>query len=196
MTALKKKTIKSLSEELEVLKEQVKEILVLRQKVTDLERAVNDLANDKRINQDQYENETTEQFKCRKCEKTFDSRKILKKHIAEVHAEKIKCKSCDETFLRKCDLEVHIKAEHEMTEKYKCKQCEKTFFLKWRLLKHQSNHSNLVINMCHYFNNNLACPFEEIGCMFAHEVSEICKFGQKMQEQSLLIPTLFIEKQT
>ena len=28
---------------------------------------------------------------------------------------------------------------------------------------------------CHYFNNALLCPFEELGCMFLHEKSELCK---------------------
>jgi hypothetical protein len=35
------------------------------------------------------------------------------------------------------------------------------------------------IKKCHYFNNKLACPFNELGCMFAHELSEMCKFNKK-----------------
>ena len=100
MSGLKKITIKSLSEELNLLKEQIKEIVVLRQKVSDLEKAVKELENEKRTNQDESENETTERYKCRKCEKTFNSKKFLKKHIAEIHVEKIECKSCDEIFFK------------------------------------------------------------------------------------------------
>ena len=100
MSGLKKMTVKSLSEALEILKEEVKEIVFLRKKVTDLEKAVNDLENEKRVNQNASENSTTERFKCRKCEKAFNSKKILKKHIVEVHADKIKCKSCDKIFFK------------------------------------------------------------------------------------------------
>ena len=179
MSGLKKMTIKSLSEEFNLLKEQFKEIAFLRQKVSDLEKAVKDLENEKRAKQDESENDTTERYKCRKCEKTFNSKKFLKKHITEVHVEKMKCKSCDKIFFKKCDLEIHIKTEHEIAEDYKCEHCDKTFVLEWRLLKHQSNHSNIVTKKCHYFNNNLECPFEELGCMFEHAVSEMCKFDKK-----------------
>ena len=34
------------------------------------------------------------------------------------------------------------------------------------------------IKKCHYFNNKKKCPFEDLGCMFAHRDSEICKFDQ------------------
>ena len=28
---------------------------------------------------------------------------------------------------------------------------------------------------CHYFNNNVHCPYELVGCMFSHTISKICK---------------------
>ena len=31
---------------------------------------------------------------------------------------------------------------------------------------------------CHYFNNRKKCPFEEFGCMFSHELSEMCTFDR------------------
>ena len=46
-------------------------------------------------------------------------------------------------------------------------------------LKHKTNHDNISITKCHYFNNNLTCPFEEMGCMFAHKMSDMCKFDIK-----------------
>jgi hypothetical protein len=50
--------------------------------------------------------------------------------------------------------------------------------LKWRLSKHLQTHSSTTTKKCHYFNNGKACPYEDIGCMFAHEHSDVCKFGQ------------------
>ena len=37
---------------------------------------------------------------------------------------------------------------------------------------------NISIPKCHYFNNNLTCPIEEMGCMFAHKMSDMCKFDK------------------
>ena len=51
--------------------------------------------------------------------------------------------------------------------------------LKWRLNKHQDMHSNSITKKCHYFNNDKPCPYEKIGCMFNHVVSEKCIFGKK-----------------
>ena len=30
---------------------------------------------------------------------------------------------------------------------------------------------------CHFYNNKKKCPFEDIGCVFLHEVAVICKFN-------------------
>ena len=46
-------------------------------------------------------------------------------------------------------------------------------------MKHKKNRDKLSVQKVHYFNNNLTCPFEEMGCMFVHEVSDMCKFDQK-----------------
>ena len=44
--------------------------------------------------------------------------------------------------------------------------------------KHQESHRDSERKKCHYFNNQKTCPFDEIGCMFAHETSEMCRFNK------------------
>ena len=39
-------------------------------------------------------------------------------------------------------------------------------------------HTESRIRACHYYNNNKHCPFEDLGCMFAHKLSEIFKYGK------------------
>jgi hypothetical protein len=100
----------------------------------------------------------------------------LKVHIKENHPKEIKCNMCDEKFDQTFKLENHLK-KHEV-ETFNCEKCEKTFYLKWRLEKHKTIHENINIKFCHYFNNSKLCPFEEIGCMFLHAKSQLCRFKQ------------------
>ena len=177
MTGEKKQTMKSLSQEILILKEQVKEIDPLKQKVLELLEMIKNLnikENDTDINSVKEILQIAN--KCDICERAFTTKKKLKKHIQETHPTKIECQTCDKVFTKNCELELHIKNQHEVKE-YTCDSCDKTFVLKWRLLKHQENHKNPTWTKCHYFNNEKDCPYEEIGCMFAHEASEICKFG-------------------
>ena len=37
------------------------------------------------------------------------------------------------------------------------------------------SHSIKTTRNCHYFNNCKLCPYEEIGCMFQHRKSVMCK---------------------
>ena len=189
MAGQKKTTIKSLSEDLEMMKEQVKEIKVLKEQVKDipvlqvrgrdLEKIIEDFrkeANSENLNK---ETANSNAFKCRKCEVTLNSKKALKNHIKKDHVQMINCKSCDKVFTQNFDLEVHIKNEHIKSEKFKCESCDKTFVLNWRLLKHKQNHLKSDMKKCHYFNNNLTCPFEEMGCMFSHEDAVLCQYDEK-----------------
>ena len=171
MAGEKKLTLKNLSEELKIVKEQAEQISVLNDRINKLEKIIEDMKYNEYISREIIE--------CRKCDKKFQSNTNLKKHVSEAHPISVKCKTCKESFTRKCDLEVHIKTKHETSEDYKCDQCDKTFVLKWRLQKHVKNHARMVLKKCHYFNNNIACPFEDLGCMFSHELSGACKFDRK-----------------
>ena len=71
-------------------------------------------------------------------------------------------------------LEAHLKTHNEM-QPFSCDKCEKKFYLKWRLEKHRGSH--YTKKLCHYYNNQKACPYEDIGCMFRHEVSSLCRFS-------------------
>ena len=71
-----------------------------------------------------------------------------------------------------------MKNTHENRNEYKCNTCDKIFVMKWRLKKHEEGHSRQN-KMCHYFNNGKACPYEIVGCMFTHEKSLPCKFGER-----------------
>ena len=175
-----KMTVKSLSEELEKIKEQVKEINVLKQKVIKLEETIENLQQNKNPNEVNKRRvaDLKQVIKCNQCEESFDSKKNLKIHLVENHPQKVQCKTCDKVFPKNCLLEVHIKTHHLTTQRHECDLCDKTFVLRWRLIKHKQIHISQETKKCHYFKNGKTCPFDEIGCMFAHKQAEICKFDQ------------------
>ena len=179
MTDEKKQTKKSLGQEILILKEQVKKIEPLEQRVFELLELVKNLKTKENKSEGssakEIQQETTN---CNKCGKAFATKKKFKKHMQEMHPSKIECKICDKVFTKNCDLEVHIRNEHQTLNDFMCDMCDKRFVLKWRFLKHQEIHKDQNRRKCHYFNNDKYCPFEEIGCMFAHEASEICMFDE------------------
>ena len=71
-------------------------------------------------------------------------------------------------------LKIHLKSQ----KKFECYQCGKSFVLEWRLKKHMSIHYSFEIKGCHYFNNDKECPYENIGCMFSHQLAGICKYAK------------------
>ena len=74
--------------------------------------------------------------------------------------------------MRNHELETHLKT-HTEVQTFPWDICGKRFVLKWRLKKHISGHYRK--RYCHFFNNGKACPYEDIGCKFQHQVSPICK---------------------
>ena len=131
-----RKTIKSLSQEICILKEQVKEIEPLKKTVVDLVKIVENLKIDNNFIQVQGKSvreNLQEVTKCNECDKTFESKTKFKKHKLEIHQTKIKCNDCDKEFTKNCELEVHVINEHQSVQKFQCDLCDKTFVLKWRL---------------------------------------------------------------
>ena len=84
-SASKKPTIKSLIEEIEKLKEQLKDYLDVKQKVLVLETKIDALENER--NREKVE----ELAKCRKCKLAFVSRSLLLKYVRENHPIEVQC---------------------------------------------------------------------------------------------------------
>ena len=224
MSAPQKMTVKILSEEFFKLKDEVKELATLKNKIFELENALKQCNDEKETLKTLFEalektiasgvltskkdqsdkiytrnknecqkcdesfcsenelkkhmNEKHKSLKCRKCETPAESEKELKKHIKEKHPVEVNCKVCEEVFKKNSDLEVHLKTFHGEKENHECDQCGKTFVLKWRLKKHMGIHNSAEIKGCHYFNNDKKCPYENIGCMFSHQLSGLCKYDK------------------
>jgi uncharacterized C2H2 Zn-finger protein len=157
-----KMTVKSLGEEIMVIKEQLKEIKTLKQTVKDLRKELQELKSSK-----EKTNDGTEELRCKKCDEPFNSLKFLKKHLLQVHPITLNCNICDKTFLKNHELEEHME-EHAEEKKFKCEVCHKEFYLEWRLKKHGSVHSDQT-KICQNFSRGVQCPFELVGCKFKHE---------------------------
>ena len=169
----KKKTIKDLTEEFEVLENKFNQF---EKMFANLSKKVEKYEKQDKENSLEDENiaKRTKEYHCKRCDLVFSDNKKLKVHIKEQHRKEIKCSICDEKFDQTFKLENHLK-EHEV-ETLDCDECGKTFYLKWRLVKHKTIHQTTNVRFCHYFNNDKLCPFEEIGCMFLHAKSEFCRF--------------------
>ena len=168
---LKKMTVKDLTEELQIVKEQVKEIPYLKQTIIELLAIVENLKSQEvdvvTKSKPSLEPSSNDTFECRKCNYTSSSKKSLQKHVNEQHPRRIECDSCDQTFGNNHELETHVE-EHKAQKNFKCEVCDKGFYLQWRLQKHKSVHLETT-KKCHFYTSKRTCPFELIGCKFKHE---------------------------
>ena len=121
----KKMTVKDLSEELQAVKEQVKEIPYLKQTIVKLLAIVETL----KTQEVPVVNNSNEVFKCRKCDYTSSSKKSLRKHVIDQHPAKIQCDSCDENFETNFDLETHVEDKHQAKKNFRCEVFNKDFYL-------------------------------------------------------------------
>jgi DNA mismatch repair ATPase MutS len=207
MSGVKKMTVKILSEEFYKLKDEIKELEPLKKKMIELEKKYNSVRETMKTQQtvikaceqkieglqkmvicnqneglsfkkgESEENQSIYRNKCKKFDDTFENKNEWKKHMKEKHQKKIDCNICELTFNSCIDLEVHLKI-HGKPKDFKCDICGQEFYLNWRLKKHQEGHTK-NLKHCHYFNNNLICPYEENGCMYIHKVSPVCIFNSK-----------------
>jgi len=90
------------------------------------------------------------------------------KHKSDPHAKRVDCPFCHEQFEEHWKLEMHIRM-HEEAESFQCDVCNKIFHAKWRLKKHVKNHFRKDMKTCKYFKKGQFCPYQEVGCKFAHE---------------------------
>ena len=118
-------------------------------------------------------------FKCKQCDEECETLSDLKNH-KEAHKSCLpffQCKECDTKFREESQLNEHVK-KHTT---YPCEECEKLFDYEVTLVKHnEAVHENIKL-FCHYWNNDLDCPYEKDDkdqCIFLHEESEKCRFGK------------------
>ena len=93
----------------------------------------------------------------------------------------MKCHHCDKMFTNISEMEQHLEKVNDHG-KEKCDKCGKEFFTKFRLDKHMKVHAEgRTIRFCHYYNSELDCPCEKLGCKFRHEKANVCKYGENCE---------------
>ena len=95
-----------------------------------------------------HEKKETNSYKCNLCEKGYNEKYKLKRHIESIHkgAKPFKCKLCGHSSKYKSDLKSHINDIHNKIKDHKCKHCGKSFAQTGSLKKHY--------NYCTYPKSN------------------------------------------
>ena len=112
-------------------------------------------------------------FKCHNCSEKYENVSDLKQHKNSGFQGDFECEECNIKFGKESQLEKHKK----MHEKFECDECDKIFKKELTLERHvQAAHEDVTL-FCHYFNNKKDWPYED-ECIYIHEESDMCKFGQ------------------
>ena len=137
-----KKTVKDLSLDFDVFKKEFQE---MKTKFDTLQEEHASL-------EDKFENlllKVEQGFKCGECETESKTReKQIQKKSRTKNISNFNCDKCDKIFNHKVQLSKHIQAAHTKHRLY-----------------------------CHFFNNNKDCPYRN-KCIFIHEDSDNCKYGE------------------
>ena len=195
MSKDKKKSVKELNAEFELLAERVKKLEEkdasedpdkVQEKLNGIEeilksydKKIGDLDREMLARHDNNieKGKDSKRIDGEVCDKTLKVKPNLKEHTKPMHPKTYDCKICDETFTESWKMEEHL--EHHGSERpFKCSICEKGFYTKWRMEKHTSDH-RVDIKFCHYFNSDKPCPYEKVGCKFKHETAPECRFNLK-----------------
>ena len=91
--------------------------------------------------EDQGEEDRSEKHHCKKCQKDFSTRAILRRHL-QIHTgtKDHKCSFCSKAFHRKSHLNRHEQA-HRGEKPHECQICEKRFLYNDYLTTHMKLHS-------------------------------------------------------
>lgn len=105
-------------------------------------------------------------FNCKECDKEFQRKYHLKRHIATVHEKKKPyiCPQCNKCFGQKTVLNKHIKSVHQGTKKFKCKLCEFT--------SSEFSHLKEHISIVHEKKTPHKCPHCSKSCSTKGNLSQ------------------------
>ena len=176
------KTVEDLGRDLDVVKEdlaetkvKMSELLLLCKKLTK-KFAIDDTL-----------------IKCDECESEFETYNDLRVHRKShvVNTEKFRCEECGCDFLEKWKLNAHMKT-HVKDNKYCCHDCGKTFKSEEIKTKHAKVTHESVKLFCHFYNNRIACPYDN-KCVFLHEDAPLCRYGGSCERINCMFKHIVIE---
>ena len=177
-----RKTLKELNSEIIKLRENhEKELYDLKNKHDTLKGAYDEL-------QRKYDAGMKETIvndvlkKCSECGESLNTIKELRTHMRKQHyAKGIECNKCSKMFDEEWKLNAHLKKHKGLS----CTLCEKTFDFEDILQKHIKIAHEGTKLYCHFYNNEKNCPFEA-DCIFLHENSTKCRYGQLCERQNCM----------
>lgn len=140
----------------------------------------------------------TNDFPCKNCDKKFDSKKLLTRHLFLDHGEEqeksFTCdyENCSKSFTLKDTLSKHIKNTHEGAPKLPCNQCPTILSSKMSLQRH--------INTCHLKLKTFICEvcdaaFSEAKTLKHHERKVHMGIDDKRLECSICTMKFFTQWQ-
>lgn len=91
-------------------------------------------------------------FHCETCQKAFEKKSNLVRHVKTVHPGLYHCTECSEQFAGPADLLRHMRQEHHELTSYNCLDCGELFATKSELLCHRKAHKGRPSVYCDQCN--------------------------------------------